>query len=52
MGEHTQTNGDPSRVHIADLMPYEVLRSTIVDSIHKTHQKWIPGKILSCLDLN
>ncbi len=34
-GEHTQTNGDPSRVHIADLVPYEVLRSIIVDLFTK-----------------
>ena len=34
-GEHTQTNGDPSRVHIADLVPYEVLRSIIVNLFTK-----------------
>ena len=31
-GEHAQTNGDPSRVLIVDLVPYEVLRLTIFDS--------------------
>ena len=36
-GDHTQTNGDPSRVHIADLVPYEVLRLTIFYSHTQTH---------------
>ena len=39
MGEHTQTNGDPSRVHVADLVLYEVLRLTIGDSYTYTLSK-------------
>ena len=52
MGEHTQKNGDTSCVHIADFVLYEVLCSKIVNSYTYTHQKWIPGQILSWLDLN